>query len=66
MIDVPKGKSRDWYDGYTYAMSQARENIREAGDDVWEALLDAPEVRDDGLIEDLGGKNVTQEQCNED
>lgn len=52
MIDVPEGKSRDWYDGYTYAMSQAREAIREAGDEVWEAILDAPEVRDDGLIED--------------
>lgn len=47
MIEIPKGKSEDWYDGYLLGMEQARELVREAHDEVWEAILDAQEVASD-------------------
>lgn len=52
MIKVPEGKTLDWYDGYAYGLNQARQIIQDAGDDVWDAILDTPEVRDEGLEDD--------------
>lgn len=54
MIEVPKGKSADWYDGYTFAMKQARDVIQDSADEVWDAVLEAPDTRDETYIKEDG------------
>lgn len=60
MIEIPRNKSFDWYDGYTFAMAQARKIIQEVGDEVLDAILETPEVRDKSYIKE-DGDDASQE-----